>query len=135
MHTVAVASNNDVYFKSRLGKPNSKLPPLPPQRKRHVLRSRVYNLVVTGRDSVSRDCGEDQFIENKDKVKNPKQSLRFCTAEESRLNKSLELQMAKDLRRENEEEGRRLDPRGWEGGTWAQAQMAKDLRSGRKVRR
>jgi hypothetical protein len=26
--------------------------------------------------------------------------------------------MVKDLRRENEEEGRRLDPRGWEGGTW-----------------
>jgi hypothetical protein len=53
----------------------------------------------------------------------PKQSLRFCTAdrdsEESRINKSLELQMVKleDLRREKEEEGRRLDPRGWEGGT------------------
>ena len=25
----------------------------------------------------------------------------------------------KDLHRENEEEGRRLGPRGWEGGTWA----------------
>jgi hypothetical protein len=40
---------------------------------------------------------------------------------ESRLNtvpgKSLEVQMVKDLRRENEEERRRLDPRGWEGGT------------------
>ena len=60
------------------------------------------------RDSVSRDCGEDQFIENKDS-QNTKQSIRFCTAEESRLNNSLELQMRKDLRRENEEEGRRLD--------------------------
>ena len=30
----------------------------------------------------------------------------------------LELQTRKDLRRENVEEGRRLDPRGWEGGTW-----------------
>ena len=39
-------------------------------------------------------------------------------AEETRLNKLLELQIAKDLRRENEEEGRRLGPQGWEGGTW-----------------
>ena len=31
--------------------------------------------------------------------------------------------MRKDLRRENEEEGRRLDPRGWEGGTWPELQM------------
>ena len=44
--------------------------------------------------------------------------MRFCTAEESRLNKSLELQIVKDLRTETEEEGRRLDQRGREGGTW-----------------
>ena len=63
-------------------------------------------------------AGGDHFVESKRQSKNPKQSLRFCTAEESRLNKSLELQTRKGLRRENEEEGRRLDPRGWEGGTW-----------------
>ena len=51
-------------------------------------------------------------------MKNRKQSLGFCTADESHLNESLELQMGKDLLRENEEEGRQLDPRGWEGGTW-----------------
>ena len=69
-------------------------------------------------DSVSHDCGWRSIYWEQSQSKNPEQRLRFCTAEESRLNKSLELQMRKDLRRENEEEGRRLDPRGWEGGTW-----------------
>ena len=75
----------------------------------------------TKSDSVSRDWLRGRsiyWLGEQRQSKNPKQSLRFCTAEESRLNKSLELQTRKGLRRENEEEGRRLDPRGWEGGTW-----------------
>ena len=55
-------------------------------------------------------------------------------AEETRLNKLLELQIAKDLRRENEEEGRRLGATrvgGWNVGRF---QIAKNLEGCRKSR-
>ena len=62
--------------------------------------------------------------------------MRFCAAEETRLNKLLELQIAQDVRRENEEEGRRPGATrvvGWnvERGF----QIAKNLEGCRKVGR
>jgi hypothetical protein len=76
--------------------------------------------IVQYHDSVSLDYGDDQFIEDKEhwQSKNPKQSLRFCAAD----NKSLEL-VYNDRTEESAQERMRKETMtpihvGGKGWTW-----------------